>query len=131
MKQQIFYLLYLLVIVMITASCATVFGGSKNKLVVHEGNPPEAEVYLDGQKIGVTPVDVKISKYLLQEGSVVEIRKKGYHTDTVIIGRKVHPWYTLIDAVSTIGIGLAVDLATGNVYRPSNNKIDYQLKKDQ
>jgi len=128
MKHQIFVLFYLLGIVLVTTSCATVFGGSKNKLVVHEGNPPEAEVYLDGQKIGTTPVDLKISKYLLQEGSVVEIRKEGYHTDTIILERKVHPWYTVIDAVSTIGIGLAVDLATGNVYRPSNNKIVYELK---
>ena len=127
MNKQFTFLLYVIAIVLITTSCATVFGGSKNKLVVYEGNPPEAEVYLDGQKIGTTPVDVKISKFLLQEGSVVEIKKAGYHTDSIIIERKVHPWYTLADAITGIGIGLAVDLATGNVYRPSNNKIEYQL----
>lgn len=118
-------------IVLIATSCATVFGGSKNKLVVYEGNPPEAEVYLDGQKIGTTPVDVKISKFLLQEGSVVEIKKAGYQTDSIIIERKIHPWYTFADAITGIGIGLAVDLATGNVYRPSNNKIEYQLEENK
>ena len=127
MKQQIFILFYLLGIVLVTTSCATVFGGSKNKLVVNDGYPPEADVYLDGQKIGTTPVDMKISKYLLQEGSLVEIKKEGYQTDSVIIERKVHTLYTLADAISTIGIGLAIDLATGNVYRPANNKIEYKL----
>jgi len=131
MNQQIINVLYLLVLVAITTGCATVFGGSKNKLVVYEGDPPEAEVYLDGQKIGTTPIDKKISKYLLQEGSVVEIKKEGYQTDSIVIERKVHPWYTLADAVSTIGIGLAIDLATGNVYRPANNRIEYELTKNQ
>jgi hypothetical protein len=60
----------------------------------------------------------------------VEIKKDGYLTDSVIIERKVHALYTFADAI-TGGIWLGIDLATGNVYRPSNNKIEYQLKKEK
>jgi len=67
----------------------------------------------------------------LQEGSIVEIKKEGFLTDSVIIERKVHPWYTSVDAISTIGIGLAVDLATGNVFRPANSKIEYNLEENK
>lgn len=130
MKQRIALLLYLAGIVLITTSCATVFGGAKNKLVVNEGNPPEAEVYLDGQKVGTTPIDKKISKYLLQEGSVVEIKKEGYETDSIIIERRVHVGYMILDIIPTLGVGLLVDLTTGNIYRPKNNKIDYKLEQN-
>lgn len=130
MNQRITLLLYLVGIVFITTSCATVFGSAKNKFVVNEGTPPEAEVYLDGQKVGTTPIDKKISKYLLQEGSVVEIKKDGYQTDSIIIERRVHIGYMILDILPTLGIGLLVDLTTGNIYRPKNNIIDYKLEQN-
>jgi hypothetical protein len=116
--------------VVIITGCATVFGGAKNKFVVYEGSPPEAEVFLDGQRIGTTPIDKKISKYLLQDGSLVEIKKDGYHTDSIYIERRVHIGYMLLDVIPGLGLGLAIDLATGNIYRPKNSKINYSLKQN-
>jgi len=112
----------------IFSSCATVFGGKKNRLVVEDGAPLGAVVYLDGQKVGLTPIDKKIDKHLLQDGSKIEIRKEGFQTETIIIERQVHPWYALADIVSG-GIWFGIDLGTGNLYRPVNNKITYELKK--
>ncbi len=129
MNHKLTLLLLLFISLGFLSGCATVFGGHKNKLVVKEGTPPSADVYLDGQKLGTAPVDKKLSKYLLQEGSIIEIKKEGYKTDTVVIERKVHPWYSLADIVTGVGIGFAVDVATGNIYRPVNNKITYQLEK--
>ena len=129
MKHKFTFLLSLFISLVFLTGCATVFGGAKNKLVVKEGTPPSADVFLDGQKLGTAPIDEKLSKYLLQEGSIVEIRKEGYKTDTVVIERKVHPWYSLADIVTGVGIGFAVDVATGNIYRPVNNKITYQLEE--
>lgn len=121
---------YVLLSFMIMATgCATVFGGSKNKLVVENGTPPSAEVYLDGEKIGTAPLNRKIDKYLLQHGSIIELRATGYATDTIVVERKVHPYYALAD-VFTGGIWMLVDVATGNIYRPATGKIRYELEKD-
>ena len=124
----ILYLLMFLTLALLNG-CATVFGGYKNKLVVKEGVPESAEVYLDGQKLGSVPINQKLSKYLLQEGSIVEIKMDGFKTDTIIIERKVHPWYSLADILTGVGIGFGIDVATGNIYRPANNKITYNLEK--
>jgi hypothetical protein len=110
------------------SGCATILGGKKNQLVVEEGSPPTAEVWLDGQKIGDTPLNVKLDKFLIQDGSLVEIKKDGYVTQTVTLNRKVHPWYTLAD-ILTGGIWFGIDLGTGNLYRPTNNKIQYELEQ--
>lgn len=120
----------LLMALIVLSGCATVFGGRKNKLVVEEGTPPSAEVYLDGQKIGTAPIDKKISKFLLQEGSVVEIKKEGFKTDSILIERRVHVGYMMLDVVSTLGVSLLVDFGTGNIYRPKNSKIIYQLEEN-
>lgn len=120
----------LFAILILLSSCATVFGGRKNKFVVKDGTPPAAEVYLDGQKIGTTPVNKKISKFLLQEGSVVEIKKDGYKTDSIVIERRLHIGYIFLDIVPGLVVGLAIDMATGNIYRPKNSKINYNLERN-
>jgi len=119
----------LLSIVIVSAGCATVFGGYKNKLVVENGSPPNAEVYLDGNKIGSAPINLKIDKHLLQHGSIIKIQADGYTPDSTVIVRKVHPYYTLAN-VFTGGIWMLVDVATGNIYRPENSKITYDLKEN-
>ena len=119
----------LLSFTIIATGCATVFGGSKNKLVVENGTPPAAGIYLDGQKLGTAPMDQKIDNYLLQHGSVIELKSEGYVTDTIIVERKLHPYYTLAN-VFTGGIWLLVDVATGNLYRPNTGKINYELEKE-
>jgi len=130
MKKFYLYSISLIALVALIffTGCATVLGGKKNQLVVNEGKPPAAEVYLDGQKIGETPINTKLNKYLLQEGSKIEISKAGYQTETIILERKINPWYTIADML-TGGIWLGVDLGTGNIYRPVNNKISYNLEK--
>jgi hypothetical protein len=128
MNKSLQLVVLVIVSVIFFSGCATILGGKKNQLVVEEGSPPAAEIWLDGQKIGEAPLDVKLEKHLIQDGSVVEIKKEGYETKTVTINRKVHPWYTLADIV-TGGIWFGIDLGTGNLYRPVNNKINYELEE--
>lgn len=129
MSRKIIFSFNLFLILIIISGCATVFGGYKNKLVIKDGSPPAAEVYLDGQKIGTTPVDQKVSKYLLQEGSLIEIKKQGYKTDSIVVKRKINPYYTLVDVLAG-GVWLGIDIATGNLYRPATGRIKYELKEE-
>ena len=129
MIKKITHLSLVFLFLLVATGCATVFGGFKNKLIVENGTPPSAEIYLDGQKLENAPMNEKIDKYLIQHGSVIELKSEGYKTDTIIVDRKVHPYYTLAN-VFTGGIWMLVDVATGNLYRPTYGKIDYELEKE-
>lgn len=128
MIQKIKYILVFVVFVVLNSSCATIFGGKNNILIVEQGVPANVDVYLDNQKIGTAPFKLKINKYMVQHGSKLEFRKEGYQTDTVTILRKVHPWYAIADLL-TAGVGFAVDAANGAIFRPRPNKFEYSLKK--
>lgn len=128
MKSKVQFIALAMTFLMFLSGCATILGGKKNQLVVEAGSPPAAEVWLDDQKIGETPLNVKLNKHLIQDGSVVEIKKEGYVTQSDTLNRKVHPWYTLAD-ILTGGIWFGIDLGTGNLYRPTNNKIQYELEE--
>jgi len=73
-------------------------------------------------------VNTKLDKFLIQDGSLLEIKKDGYVTKSVVLSREIHPWYTLAD-ILTGGIWFGIDLGTGNLYRPANNKLSYELIK--
>jgi len=114
-------------LMLVLSGCATILGGKKNQLLVEDGQPPSAEVWLDGQKIGETPFNAKLDKFLIQDGSLLEIKKEGFVTKPIILNREIHPWYTLAD-ILTGGIWFGIDLGSGNLYRPSNNKLSYELE---
>jgi hypothetical protein len=129
MIKKVFNVFIMLAFMITTTGWATVFGGCKNKLVVENGFPPEAVIYLDGQKLGTAPMNQKIDKYLLQHGSIIELKAEGYVTDSIVVERTVHPLYTIADVLSG-GIWVLVDVATGNLYRPNFGKIEYELEKE-
>jgi hypothetical protein len=109
------------------SSCATVFGGKRNTVEVLAGVPEKAQVYLDGKFIGETPFKKRISKYKLQEGSIIEIRKASYQSEYFEVVRKPHTLYVLAD-ILTGALPLIVDVANANIYRPNTNHIEYELK---
>lgn len=118
-------LLFALTLMLLLSSCATILGGKKNTLKIN-GIPEKAEVYLDGKKIGETPLNIRISKYLIQEGSIVEVKSSGYKTLTYEVVRRPHVGYVLLNIV-TGSIPLIVDVANGNIYRPNTRNIEYDL----
>ena len=48
-----------------------------------ESNPSEAEIYLDGKKLGTTPITVKIDGF--NKSHKIEISKNGYQTKIITI----------------------------------------------
>jgi len=118
-------LLFVLPLVFLLSSCATIFGGKKNTIKI-DGIPDKSEVYLDGNKIGETPLKLRVSKYLIQEGSIIEVRSPGYKTLVYEVVRRPHVGYVLLNIV-TGSIPLIVDVANGNIYRPNTRNIEYDL----
>jgi hypothetical protein len=107
-------------------SCATILGGKKNTIKVLAGAPVQAKVYLDGQYLGETPFTVRISKYKIQEGSIIEIKKVGFETYAYKVVRSPHILYVAADII-TGAVPLIIDVANGNIYRPNTRRIEYNL----
>jgi len=113
-------------IVMSMTSCATILDGRKNTIKVEMGSPEAAQVFLDGEYIGESPFKIRISKFKLQEGSLIEIKKEGYETLVYKVHRSPHIGYVVADMLTGV-IPLIVDVADGNIYRPNTRKIEYEL----
>jgi len=122
---------FIILSVVILSSCATLMGGKKNTISTKVVDPPEAKVFLNNKEIGQGIFKIKVSKYDLQEGDILVIKKDGYINDTIVIERKINEWYTIADFVSTLGLSLIVDVTTGNIYRPNTQNIEINLIKKE
>lgn len=127
-KIKVNHLILLISVIILSSSCATLLGGKNNTLIVESPTQLKVKVYIDNQYIGDAPGKFKLEKKVIQHGSKLEIKAEGYKTEEHIIIRKQHPLYTIAD-IFTIGIGLAIDYATGAIYRPIPRKFVYQLEK--
>ena len=123
---SIFLVFLGIVFVLTMNSCATIFGGKRNTIHVKMGSPENAMVYLDGELIGEAPFKIRIEKRRIQEGSIIEIKKEGYHTMQYHVIRSPHAGYVILDILGGV-IPLVVDVADGNIYRPNTRKIEYVL----
>jgi hypothetical protein len=130
MIKPITKIVFIILSLVILNSCATIIGGKKNTISTKSVSPPEAKVYLDNKEVGQGVFKTRISKYDLQEGDILLVKSEGYKTDTIVISRKASPWYTALDFVSTLGVGLLLDVGTGNIYRPNTQKLDINLKEE-
>lgn len=124
-------LLFIIIVFSVTIalqSCATIFGGRHNTLVFAEESKPEAKVYIDGVYVGDAPGRIKLKKEVIQHGSKLVIKAEGFEPEEYLILRKQNAIYTLVD-ILTAGTGLAIDYATGNIYRPVPRSFNYNLVK--
>lgn len=89
--------------------CATVIHG-KNQTVEIMSTPTGADVLVDGQPRGTTPLKTELRR---GEAHVVQIQKPGYLTETTMTTTKLNAT-PILNAVLGGVPGLAVDLATGS-----------------
>jgi predicted small secreted protein len=127
MKNRVTLLLATVVAVsLLLPSCATILGGSKDASRVHNGTPPNAKVYYNGNYVGDAPTNVKVNKQCKKGQCYFEIKADGYETQKIEITRKISVGYTILDICTGV-IWLGIDFATGNIYKPRPNKISYNL----
>lgn len=118
----------LLVVFIVFQGCATIVGGRSNSLVFSDKSLPKAEIYLDGNKIGDAPGKIVLPKEKIQHGSILLIKADGYEDQEYKLIRKQNAAYSVVD-ILVGGVPLAVDYATGNIYRPKPRVFEYELKK--
>lgn len=118
----------ILLITILLSSCATVFTGTRSKIKVQQGNVP-AQVFLNGNLIGTAPCKVKVPKHLLRNGkAVLTIKAEGYKDAVITLDGRVRVGWVVFDILTGV-VGLAVDFATGAIYKADHKTVTYQLEK--
>ncbi|MEI6048347.1 MAG: hypothetical protein WCS03_05570 [Bacteroidota bacterium] len=127
-KLNIWFFTLLIAVIVILPGCATILGGSKSITRVKQGTPPNAKVFYNGAFIGDAPTNVRVPKSAKQGNSYIEVKADGFETSKISMTRKVSVGYTILDICFGL-LPLGIDFATGNIYKPRPNRIDYFLEK--
>jgi len=96
-------------IILLTSSCATVFKGSREEINFNS-DPQRAEVYVNGNLMGETPVALKLES---KKGYTIEFKKEGFKTKTVNIANNIGVGWIILDVLFGL-VPVIVDAATGS-----------------
>ena len=106
------------------SSCATLFGKKTHALSV-SSQPDGAEVYVNGFRMGVTPVELNLKA---DKSYTIQYRKKGYQSVTKVVNTKVGAGWIILDVLGGL-IPVIVDAATGNWNKLDQDSINAALEK--
>ena len=104
-----------------STGCVTVFKGTTQSINI-ESSPNGAAVFLDGERVGVTPVNLSLKKNKYKS---IRIQKDGYHTVT----RQLEKEYDLVTLLNVFWDLSTTDLVTGAAFQYSQNSYFIELQK--
>ncbi len=107
-------------------SCATLFKGTKQEVSINS-EPQKAEVYVNGQLMGETPIALKLET---KKTYSVEFRKEGYKSKTYQITNHVGAGWIILDVLAGL-VGVIVDAATGAWYSLDQKNVNAVLEEQQ
>lgn len=117
--------LFLLVLVALTTSCATMFTGT-HQTVRFESNTSNAKVMLNLKEIGSTNEDISIKRS--EMGGLIRISKEGCKTKELVLPKKSNPSFLLNIPFEFIPYGLIA--AYIDVVNSANIKTEPIIKAD-
>jgi len=115
-------LIFLFVLIFMTTSCATLFTGTKSK-VLFTSVPPGAKIIVNGVEKGVTPTTLKLKRSLF-DVTTVTLKLAGY-SDKVFEPETTFQPVTILNLANPLG--WAIDVATGSIIKYSPANYDIQL----
>ncbi|MER3552983.1 MAG: hypothetical protein C4331_01135, partial [Meiothermus sp.] len=115
-------LIVLSVFLALLSGCALLFKGD-SQVVPLNSDPSGAEVFLDGQRIGVTPVQIPLKT---NKSYTLTFRKDGQER-TVILQNQIGALWVVLDVVSGL-VPLIIDAATGAWYKLNPGQVNVVLK---
>jgi hypothetical protein len=122
MKTAISFFLIIVVLGFISG-CATIFAAKTQSLSV-TSDPTETEVYANGVKMGVTPVELDLKA---DKSYIIEFRKEGFQTITKVVNTKVGPGWIVLDVLMGV-IPVIVDASTGAWLQFDQNSVNAILE---
>ena len=121
MKKIIIRLSILSTLIIICSSCASIFSGTTQN-INFESSPSGATIFLDGDRVGTTPLTLKLKK---KKYSSLRIELEGYNT----ISRQLDKEFDLITLLSIFWDLGTTDLITGAAFKYANNSYFVELQQ--
>jgi hypothetical protein len=106
--------------------CATLFKGSTDK-VDFSSTPTQAEVFVNGQLMGKTPLQLKLQS---KHSYNIEFRMEGYQTKTVVLNNSVGGGWVVLDILGGL-IPIVIDAATGDWFSLDEDHVQAVLENQQ
>ena len=139
------------VIIVAASGCATVYTNGTTQRIEVTSTPPSAEVFLDGQFVGTTPLEVDVSRH--SRDPVIRVKKDGFRENVRRFQRRTSRWIwpniasgAILGLVGgillqscdecgrsrlvTLGVGampMLMDFGTGAAYEFTPQRIDAAL----
>jgi len=114
--------LFFLTPVIVLAGCATVFTPSHDPVTINSV-PGGAAVFMDGNRVGKTPLTFPVKRQLTPPR--IEVKNEGYHTQTILMQNQ-------FNGVALLNIffwpGFIVDAATGTLMKASQFTYEVELE---
>jgi len=120
------YISILVIFIITFEGCAAIFSGSSQK-VDFSSDPSGAKVYVNGNYMGVAPLQLKLEK---KHSYTIEFRKEGYENKTVLITNSVGAGWIVLDALGGL-IPIIIDAATGSWYSLDQDHVNAALEAQQ
>jgi PEGA domain len=105
------------------SGCATIFRGP-NQLVGLNASTPGAEVFLDGLKVGVTPLKLSLKT---DRQYTITFKKAGFKDTTYRLTNRVGTLWVVLDVITGL-IPLIVDISTGAWYEFETTDVNVTLE---
>ncbi len=111
-----------LVSVISLVGCATLFK-QKSRTVAFDSDPQGAEIYINGNRMGKTPMPMNLSNL---KAVTVTFKKEGYDDKTYIINTKVGGGWVVLDCLGGF-IPVIIDAVTENWYNLDTDEVKVML----
>jgi hypothetical protein len=111
------------------SSCSTIMQGSRQSVTI-QSLTPDARILVNGDDMGKDIVTTKLKR---NTNHTIMIKKDGFDTKTVSLGKNVQAGYVVADVVIALtGLGLIwiiVDAATGSWHKFDKDKVVVELEE--
>ena len=124
MKKIILSISLIITLSILITSCATLFAPKTHPLAI-ASEPGGAEVYVNGIKMGVTPIELNLKA---DKSYAIEFRREGYESTTRVVNTKVGAGWVVLDVLGGF-IPVIIDAATGDWNKLDQDAVNASLIK--
>ena len=110
---------------MLSSGCGLVANGT-TRYVPARSHPPGAEVWVDGELVGHTPVRIEVDP---DREHRVKIRAAGYEEQVFAVRSRVSVVFIVFDVLLTGGVGLIIDALTDGWDVPEIDSLEVDLER--
>lgn len=112
-----------ILIAMMCSGCATLFSPSHDPVSINS-IPPGANIFLDGQRVGKTPMTLQVKRQLTPPR--LELKQDGYQSQGIIL-------QNTFNTVAILDVffwpGFIIDAVTGNIMKASVFNYEAELER--